>query len=46
MIRMVKSMCNILIKKEKLCIICISVIDGQEDIKNKQKIMTIPIDRC
>lgn len=31
-------------KKEKLCIISVPVIDGQEDIADKQKVITIPID--
>ena len=31
-------------KKEKLCIVSIPVIDGQEDITDSHKVITIPID--
>ena len=31
-------------KKERLCIVSIPVIDGQEDITDNHKIITIPID--
>ena len=31
-------------KKERLCIVSIPVIDGQEDITDSHKVITIPID--
>ena len=31
-------------KKERLCIVSIPIIDGQEDITDNHKIITIPID--
>lgn len=31
-------------KKERLCIVSIPVIDGQEDITDNHKVITIPID--
>jgi len=31
-------------KKERLCIVSIPVIDGQEDIADNHKVITIPID--
>lgn len=31
-------------KKERLCIVTIPVIDGQEDITDSHKVITIPID--
>lgn len=31
-------------KKERLCIVSIPVIDGQEDITDRHKVITIPID--
>ena len=31
-------------KKERLCIVSIPVIDGQEDITDNYKVITIPID--